>query len=98
METEEEAVVESCRDAWTGKTPSSAFSCLNSPSMPHLQKQHHLFESKCASRRSFAAGWEGNVGVAAGELVGACGKCCHAGKKRTSQGAELGDDACVSGL
>ena len=30
--------------------------------------------------------------------MGAYGECCHAGKKRTSQGAELGDDACVSGL
>ena len=28
--------------------------------------------------------------------MGACGEYCHAGKK-TSQGAELGDDACVSG-
>ena len=52
--------------AWTGKTPSSVFSWLNSPSTPHLQNQQHLFESNCASRRSFAAGWEGTVGVAAG--------------------------------
>ena len=55
-------MVESCRGswtaAWTGKTLPSAFST------PHLQKQHHLFESKCASTRSFAAVWEGNVGMA----------------------------------